>query len=551
VKILKVLKSKSAITKIQVALLIAVVAVAGVAGYYLMQPAQPKKEKVLVAAFATAGRNPDPAYAFADLTSYALSEACYDPLVGAGTSTFPDGREYIVNGLVATTGLAENWTVSSDGTVYTFKLRQGIKFANSTTVLTANAVKYSYDRAINMGYASGWLLGFCGMNMSSTKVIDDSTVQITTFNFISTKVTPNPFLLTGLSYVGIVNPADVVAHGGVVKGAFNDWMVTPSAGSGPFILQKYDPSTEAILVANKDYWKGAPKLDKVVVRFIPDTSTRELLIKSGEVDIAMEIPAKDIADINATQGVKMEINPMVRIGKITLWWFAAPFNNTKVREAIAHAIPYNSLIKDVMYNQATLYYSIVSRDGFGYQPAWNIYDYNLTKARQLLTEAGYPNGFSCTFTISDATTSDQEMCVVILQSELAKLGITMNIQKVASAEFGNLQRAGKLEMFISRWQPAYDDVTYVSYIQHHSSINYLTTGGYNNTAFDTLCSQSMVETNATKRLQMCYDLQKILADDIGIIPLYQYADILAMRSTVKGFKFRNSGMLMFYYLDKD
>ncbi len=539
---MRFLQNKLALTRIQAVLIIVVVACAAVAGYYFMQPAAPTPEKVLVAAFATAGRNPDPAYAFSDLTSSALSDACYDALVGTGTSTFPDGSEYFAGGKVVTTGLAENWTVSPDGTVYTFKLRQGIKFANSTTSFTANAVKYSYDRAIRMGFAPGWLLGFCGMNLNSTKVIDDYTVQIT--------ITPNPFLLTGLSYIGIVDPAYVEAHGGIVNGTFNDWMVTHSAGTGAFILQKYDPSTEAILVANKNYWKGAPKLDKVVVRFIPDTSTRELLVKSGEVDVAMEIPAKDIADINATQGVKMEINPMVRIGQFQLWWKQAPFNNTKVRAAIAHAVPYESYIKDVMYNQATLYYSIVSADGFGYQPAWNVYDYNLTKARQLLTEAGYGTGFSFTFTISDATTPDQEMCVVILQSELAKLGITMNIQKVASVEFGNLRRAGLLEAWIGRWQPAYDDVTYVSYIQHHSSINYLTTGGYNNTAFDTLCSQSMVETNATKRLEMCYELQQIMAEDLEIIPTYQYADILAMRTNVKGFKFRNSGELLFYYLDK-
>jgi peptide/nickel transport system substrate-binding protein len=203
-----------------------------------------------------------------------------------------------------------------------------------------------------------------------------------------------------------------------------------------------------------------------------------------------------------------------------------------------------------MYDQAVLYHSIVSRDGFGYQTTLK-WDYNLTKARELLTEAGYATGFTCTFTISETTTPDQEMCVVILQSELAKLGITMNIQKVAAVEYGNLQRAGKLEMWIMRWQPAYDDVTYVSYILLHSSINYLTTGGYNNTAFDTLCSQSMVEPNATKRLQMCYDLLEILADDVEEIPTYQYADILAMRTNVKGFKFRNSGLLLFYYLDKN
>ena len=539
---MKIYKSKSALTKIQAALIIGLVAVAAVAVYYYMQPAAPKTEKVLVAAFATAGRNPDPAYAFSDLTSSALSDACYDVLVGTGTSTFPNGKEYFLNGKAATTGLAENWTVSSDGRVYTFKLRQGIKFANSTSILTANAVKYSYDRAIRMGFAAGWLLGFCGMTLNSTKVVDDYTVQIT--------VNPNPFLLTGLSYVGIVNPAAVEANGGIVNGTFNDWMVTHSAGSGPFILQSYDPSTQAVLVANKDYWKGAPKVDRVIIRFITDTSTRELLIKSGEVDVAMEIPAKDIANINASQGVKMEVNPMVRIGKITLWWFSAPLNNTKVREAIAHAVPYDSLIKDVMYNQAVLYYSITSRDGFGYQPTWSKYDYNLTKARQLLTEAGYPNGFSFTFTISDATTTDQVDTVTILQSELAKIGITMDIQKVASAEFGNLQRAGKLQAFIGRWQPAYDDVTYVAYIMHYSGINYLTTGGYNNTRFNELTLQSMVETNATKRLQMCYTLQQILADDLGIIPLYQYADILAMRTTVTSFKFRNSGELVFYYLDK-
>jgi peptide/nickel transport system substrate-binding protein len=535
-------RNKLALTKIQAVLIIAVVAVVAIAGYYFMQPAPPKTQKVLVVACAALGRNPDPAYAFSDLTSFTISMACYDTLVGRGTSKLPDGTEYFDISKVAATGLAESWNVSSDGRVYTFKLRHGIKFQNGNP-FNAEAVRYSYNRAINMGFAPGWLLGLCGMNLNSTKVIDDYTVQITVNN-------PNPFLLTALSYVGIVDPVYVEEHGGVKAGAFNDWMVSHSMGTGPFNLTKYDPSTEAILEANKDYWGGAPKLDKIIIRYVPETSMRELMIKTGEVDVATEIPPKDVADLKNASGVKLEINQMVRIGKITMWWMQAPFNNTKVRQAIAHAIPYDKLIKDVMYNMGTLYYSIVGPDGFGYQPAWNKYDYNLTKAKELLTEAGYPNGFKCTFTIPDSILPDQEMTVVILQSELAKLGIEMEIKKVAAAEFGNLMRAGKLEMFITRWQPAYNDVIYVAYIMHYSKINYLTSGGYNNTAFDKLVEQAMVEADATKRLQLCYDMQRILAEDVACIPTYQYPDITAFRTNIKGFKFLNSGAILYYYLDK-
>jgi peptide/nickel transport system substrate-binding protein len=530
---------------VQAVLIVTVFAVATVAGYYYLQTTSaPKPEKVLVAAFASAGRNPDPGYAFADLTSFTISAACYDFLVGWGTSKSPNGTEYLDISKVAATELAESWNVSSDGRVYTFHLRHGIKFQNGDP-FNAQAVKYSYDRAIKMGFSAGWLLGFCGMNLNSTKVIDDYTVQIT--------VTPNPFLLTGLTYVGIVDPAYVEAHGGVVNGTFNDWMVTHSMGTGPFNLTKYDTSTEAILEANKNYWKGAPKVDKVIIKFIPETSTRELLIKSGDVELAQGIPPKDVANLMNASGVKMEINKMVRIGRIQMWYFQSPFNNTKVREAIAHAVPYDTIIKDVMYGYGNLYYSIVSPTGFGYQPTWQNYDYNLTKARQLLTEAGYPNGFSCTFTIPDNILADQEMCVVILQSELAKLGITMDIKKVAATEFGNLQRAGKLEMWTSAWQPAYNDVLYVSYIQHYSvrTGNYLAGGGYNNTAFDRLVEQTQAETDPTKRTQMCYDLQRILAEDVAIIPLYQYPDITAFRTNVKGFKFQNVGAVLFYYIDKD
>ncbi len=532
-------RSKSGITKVMAVILIAVVAVAAVAVYYFMQPAPPKVEKVLVAAYASAGRDPDPSYAFADLTSWTIASACYDPLVGLGTSKFADGTEFLDIGKVAATGLAQNWTVSTDGTVYTFKLRQSIKFQNGNP-FNATAVKYSYDRALNMGFAGGWLLGFCGMNLNSTKIIDDYTVQIT--------ISPNPFLLNGLSFVGIVDPVAVEAHGGVTPGQLNDWMVTHSAGTGAFNLTQYDPSTQAVLVANPNYWQGAPKIDKIIMRFIAETSIRELLIKSGDVDVALGIPAKDVANLQSAANVSVKINPMVRIGQIQIWW-EPPFNNTKVREAIAHAIPYDSLINDVMYGYGSLYYSCVSPTGFGYKPALK-WDYNLTEARQLLIEAGYSSGFTCTCTIPDNIPDDEQAVVVIMQSELAKIGITMDIHKVAATEFNNLRDTGHLQIWIGAWQPAYNDVTYVSYIWHYSGINYLSTGGYNNTAFDTLTLQSLVETNSTKRTQMCYQLQDILKNDVELIPTYQYPDITAFRSNVKGFKFVSCGAVFFYYLDK-
>ncbi|MGN7308962.1 ABC transporter substrate-binding protein, partial [Bacillus subtilis] len=214
----------------------------------------------------------------------------------------------------------------------------------------------------------------------------------------------------------------------------DDYLKTNAAGSGPFTLEKWDPASEAVFQANNDYWQGAPKLSKVTLKFTKEASNRVLLLNKSDVDMAIEIPPKDVAALQENSNLTIKSNASNRILFFAMNNNVKPFDNEKVRQAISYAIPYDQLINDVMYGQAKEMKSAVASNTPGFTDAGYVYEYNLDKAKELLKEAGYAEGFSFDFTLGSGF-DDWEYDAVLIQAELAKIGIKMNINKVARAQF--------------------------------------------------------------------------------------------------------------------
>ncbi|SFV06339.1 ABC transporter substrate-binding protein, partial [Alicyclobacillus macrosporangiidus] len=397
-------------------------------------------DQTLTIAYSDGGQTLDPAEAN-DLTSDTLVLATYDQLVTYGTQTV-DGRQIAKTDEIKPM-LAKSWDVSPDNLTYTFHLREDAKFQDGNPV-TADAVQFSLDHVKNSKVGS-FLYGL--MNIKSVTVKDPHTVEIQLNK-------PNHLFLQMLAMYtfSILDPSVVKAHGG-------DYLKDHTAGSGPFQLDKWDPATEADFTANASYWGGAPKLGHVVLKFIPDASNRTMLVSKGGVDMAIEIPPQDVDTLKSNPNLLVRSDPSNRILYFAMNCNVKPFNDPRVRQAIAYAVPYDQLVQDVMHGQANKMTSAVPHNMPGHTDDGYVYSHDLAKAKELLKEAGYPNGFTFTLTLGSGF-QDWKDDAVLMQAELKKIGVTMNIQNVARAQFLEMQKQKNLTAFISKWTSFVNDPGY-------------------------------------------------------------------------------------------
>ncbi|MBE3575657.1 MAG: ABC transporter substrate-binding protein [Firmicutes bacterium] len=484
-------------------------------------------------AYSEGGHTLDPVMAN-DLTSDTVILAVYDQLVTYGTRKLPDGRVVGVTNDIRPM-LAERWTVSPDKKVYTFYLRKNVKFSNGDPV-NADAVLFTLNRIANTPGNGSFLFQVASIDPKQVKKIDDYTVQIGLTR-------PNAMFLQVLAMYtfSILDPAVVKEHG-------NEWLASHAVGSGPFKLVSWDPANGVILDANKDYWQGPPKVDRVVMQVIPESSNRVAFLKAGSVDMAVEVPPKDVRDLRAAPGVIIRSDPSVRILYFAMNCGVKPFDNPKVRQAISYAIPYKQLINDVMYGQAQQLRSPVPDGMPGYNgSAWH-YSYDLKKAKKLLTEAGYPHGFTFDFTLGSGF-DDWEQDAVLIQASLAQIGVKMNITRMARPQFLQLMSQKKLTAFISKWTSFVNDPGYHLgfLLDGKGPANYI---NYDNPKVDALLAEASKETDTASRLKLYEEAQPYIVRDAPWAFLYQYARVVGIRKGVSGYIFYPDELIRFYPLSK-
>ncbi|KOY17608.1 ABC transporter substrate-binding protein [Paenibacillus xylanivorans] len=489
-----------------------------------------KPAPTLTVAYSEGGTTMDPAEAN-DLTSDTLVLAIYDQLVTYGVKTV-DGAD-VANTEDIQPMLAESWEVSDDNTTYTFKIKSGLKFQSGNPV-NADAVVYSFDRVAKSSSGS-FLYGMADIKSVTAK--DDSTVEI-----VLNKANHMFTQIIAMYTFSIVDQKLVEEKG-------DDYLKTNAAGSGPFTLEKWDPASEAVFQANNEYWQGAPKLSKVTLKFTKEASNRVLLLNKSDVDMAIEIPPKDVAALQENSNLTIKSNASNRILFFAMNNNVKPFDNEKVRQAINYAIPYDQLINDVMYGQAKEMKSAVASNTPGYTDAGYVYEYNLDKAKELLKEAGYAEGFSFDFTLGSGF-DDWEYDAVLIQAELAKIGVKMNINKVARAQFLEQQKDGNLVSYISKWTSFVNDPGYhLGFLLYgEGSSNYI---HYNNSEVNKLWEEAGAEPDQAKRNELYMKAQEIITTEAPWAYLYEYNRVVGMNNKVSGYVYYPDEVLRFYPLSKE
>ncbi len=347
--------------------------------------------------------------------------------------------------------LAASWTVSEDGRTITFTMREGVTFHSGNPV-TAEDAEFSLRRAITLGKTPSFILtqfGFTPENVKDTIVAEGNTLKITTDKRYATS-----FILNCLTSTigGIVDKKLVMAN--EKDGDLgNNWLKTNSAGSGAYKVSSWKPAESVTLVANEDFYKGAPAMKRVIVRHIQESATQRLLLEKGDVDVARNLNPEDIAGITGKDGVTVDSELRGRLMYISLNQKNPNLSKPKVIEAIKYLIDYEGMQNSFLNGQYKVHQAFLPRTYLG-EIDDKPYSLNVDKAKALLKEAGVGN-----FEIGVGVREAQERVEIAqsLQNTFAKAGITLNITIGTGKQVLTRYRARELDMYIGAWGPDYPD----------------------------------------------------------------------------------------------
>lgn len=326
-------------------------------------------------------------------------------------------------------GLAESWTVSEDGLTYTFKLREA-QWSDGQPV-TADDVVYSLKRA--GGENSDWGRFFSPITGFETP--DDRTVVLK----LDKPFTP---LINNLAlFAGAILPKAELEEKG------DAFFETP-IGSGPFELEAWNKGQGFDLAANDHYWQaGKPALKEVELRIVPEGNSRVLQLKAGEIDAAIELPLNQVKDLEAADNVHAEIAEVLRSDFVLMNTRHKPFDNEKVRQAMNYAVDKEGLVKGLLYGSGEVARSPLPPMAYA-DPSLEAYPYDVEKAKSLLAEAGFENGFSTKLLVDSGKPLHRQVAQA-LQSYFAAVGVKVEIQLVDGATHWTTTKSGDYDMAVA------------------------------------------------------------------------------------------------------
>jgi len=406
-------------------------AAAGLAALPHAAEAQARPKDVLVVANEFGPNSLDIHTVGANRPSYGVSWLCYDRLMSYGRKTLPDGRVvYDIDKLEPE--LAESWKIAPDGNSVTFKLRKNAKFHDGTPV-TAKDVKWSFDRAVTVG-------GFPTFQMAAGSlekpeqfiVVDEHTFMV---KFLRRdKLTMNDLAVP----VPCIFNSELVKKNASAQDPWGlAWTRNNVAGGGAFKVEAFRAGQEIIYVRNDDWKSGPlPRLRRIVQREVPNAGNRRALLLKGDIDITFDLPPKDFSELakegGAVKVTSMPIeNAMYYLGMNTS---KPPFNNPKVRQAVAYAIPYERLYDNALYGRGIKLYG--AADAKVKTTAWpqpTAYKADIAKAKALMAEAGLAGGFETTLSFDLGGATVGEPMAVLIQESLAQIGIKATLNKIPGA----------------------------------------------------------------------------------------------------------------------
>lgn len=437
-------------------------------------------------------------------------------------------------------GVAESWTVGSDNKTFTFKLRQGMKYGNGDPV-TADDLAWAMQRVVLMDKTPAFLFTQLGWNKDNVK----SLVTAPDAHTLTFKITEDmaPSLVLNLMSTLAASPIDKkVAMAHEEKGDLgNAWLKTNSAGSGAFNLVAWKANESVTLEANPNYHLPSQHIKRVVIRHVPEPATQSLLLTKGDIDIARGLTRDQLASLGENKDIHIESFPGGDNYYLGMNTSEEHMKNPKVRQAMKMLVDYDGMVKTFLKDTFFVQQTFLPIGFLGAIP-YNPWKYDVAKAKALLAEAGYANGFELEFiTPNNPPWTDMAQSV---QQTMGQAGIKLKLVQVEQKQMLAAFRSRKYQMVLNSWAPDYKDP--------HSNAD---TFAHNDDDSDTpkvkplawrthyytpeITKETLAasrEPDTKKRVQMYEDLQKKITDDGPFILMFQDKYLVAERANVKNFK---------------
>lgn len=428
--------------------------------------------------------------------------------------------------------LADSWEPSADAKEFTFKLKSGIKFHDGEP-FNAQAVRDSFERVL----ASDAQLkrhGYFSAVIDHLEVVDDATVKL---------VAKQPF---AAMVATIAHPAGGIASPAALKKYGEDFGTHP-VGTGPYKFAEWVRGDHIALQANTDYWsKGiGPSVSKITIKGIDEPSALGIAVQSGDAQFAGPLNAPQAVELKKANGVTVQENPSISIYWITLNNSKKPFDNKLVRQALNYGVNKEEVLKAADLGYGTIADSPLGQLVYGYHKV-KTYEYDPQKAKDLLKQAGYPNGFKSTLWTSAASKNR----AVAVQGQLAKIGVQVEVVQMESAaltaETAKPVDQSQIQMLVSNWSPSTGDADWglrPLYTKDQWPPAGSTTSFYTNPSVEQDIQDGLKFTDEKQRLEAYAKAQETIMDDAPNIFLYLPTYFAANRNDVGGVVVQPDGIV--------
>jgi len=495
--------------------------------------AQTRPQDVLIVANEGGPNSLDIHTVGANRPAYGVSWLAYDRLLTFGTRKLANGQ-VMYDYTKLEPELAESWLLSATGDSAIFRLRRDARFHDGTPV-TARDVKWSYNRAVTVG-------GFPTFQMKAGSLekpeqfvaVDDHTFRI---DFLRKDK---------LTLMDLAVPVPSIFNSELVKknATAQDpwglaWTRNNTAGGGAFRVEAFRPGQEIVYVRFDDWKSGpAPRLRRIIQREVPSAGNRRALLARGDIDMTFEMPPKDFAEM-AKEGGPIRVvstpveNALVYVGMNVT---RPPFDNPKVRQAVAYALPYDKIMQAAMFGRALpMWGAKTPRATSAAWPQPSPYTTDPARARKLLAEAGLAQGFETTLSFDLGGATIGEPAALLIQEALAAIGIKAQIEKIPGANWRAALLKKDMPLILNRFGGWLNYPEYFFFWCYHGQNAVFNTMSYQNPKMDQLIDAARFEADPKKYEAQVRGFVDLAYAEVPRIPLAQPTFDVAMRQDVHGY----------------
>lgn len=465
----------------------------------------------------------------------------------ASTAVFDTLVEFVPGQTAVQPALATSWEISDDGLEYTFHLREGVKFHDGTP-FNADAVVFSFERQFkedhpyyNLGPWKYW--GYMDMDniVKDVVAVDDYTVKF------HLKKVEAPFIANlAMDFASIVSPTAVEKLGEEFK--------NNPVGTGAFTFVSWTKDSEIVFNRNADYWGDTVYLDRLILKVIPDATARWLALQKGEVDL-IDFPSNDdIPAMRKTDGIQLIQQAGLNVGYLALNTQKKPFDNKLVRQAMNYAIDQKEIVAGVYGEAGQVAKNPLPPTMWSYNDDIEDYGYNPEKAKELLAQAGYPNGFEMelwAMPVARPYNPDARKIAEIMQAQLLKVGIKAEIVSYEWGTYLDKTDMGEHQSAMLGWTGDNGDPDNFLWVLLSAPAAELPAGNialWKNAEFTDLAAKAKITTDQAEREKLYREAQVVFHEEAPWVPIAHSVVTVPAQDYVKDFVLYPTGKRVFKHV---